>query len=289
MELWSSFRWFLFLRCPVRSLLFFVSFLLCIREGTCELPVLASWSCASPDRVVLAAAWVSSSATNAGIQMLCMLSWAAFALGSDSPVLSVRSKLCRTGHRSRAALVSPLQPCVSRPTSASFSEQWSAAPPSASLSLSSIRVTRKPSSAAPARSSSSPDADSLLPMPLQCTSRPVASLFGLFFQVSAGRQSEAWPQTVRAWLADSLPPSRVGCFHSVFRALVFVCSRLFCRASWSSPEVPNHPLAREHIVLACICFWGLILGQRPNILKEIWGSHSSPLVTVFGPSIFVIW
>jgi hypothetical protein len=29
----------------------------------------------------------------------------------------------------------------------------------------------------------------------------------------------------------------------------------------------------------------VILGQRPNISKEIWGSHSPPLVAVFGPSL----
>jgi len=44
---------------PVRSLLFFVRFLLWFREGTCELLVLASWSCASPGQVALAAACIN--------------------------------------------------------------------------------------------------------------------------------------------------------------------------------------------------------------------------------------
>jgi hypothetical protein len=45
--------------CPALSLLlFFVGILLCIRVGTCEPPVLASRSCASPGRVALAAACI---------------------------------------------------------------------------------------------------------------------------------------------------------------------------------------------------------------------------------------
>jgi len=58
-------------------------------------------------------------------------------------------------------------------------------------------------------------------------------------------------------------------------------SWLFFCASWSSPEVPSHLLVRVFFIRACVCFWGLLLGQWPNILREIWSSYSSLLWSLF--------
>ena len=71
----------------VRSLLFFVGFLLWFREGTCELPVLASWSCASPGQVALAAACINPPGEHPSVSFPFILLLAPFCSLRTSALL----------------------------------------------------------------------------------------------------------------------------------------------------------------------------------------------------------